>query len=112
VARNSIVHDALYYTSPGTFNPLRFHDATPSGADGNNARSYAKLSSDNLGFGYGREACPGRFYASAQIKLVLAMVLGEFEVRYPRGQEGRPGNLVVDERVDASVEQEVVIERI
>lgn len=111
VARNSIVHDAAYYTSPGTFDPLRFCDETPL-ADGNSARSYAKLSSDNLGFGYGREACPGRFYASVQIKMVLAKVLMEFEVRYPRGHEGRPGNVVVDERVDACMEQEVVIERI
>ncbi|KAL8673743.1 MAG: hypothetical protein Q9168_001850 [Polycauliona sp. 1 TL-2023] len=43
----------------------------------------------SLHFGRGKYACPGRFFASAFIKLVLGHILLEFDIRFPVGQ-GRP----------------------
>lgn len=39
------------------------------------------LSPDHLGFGYGKHACPGRFFAAAEIKIVLAEILRRYEWR-------------------------------
>lgn len=44
----------------------------------------AELSSataDHMGFGFGRHACPGRFYASALIKLTLCHILLKYDMR-------------------------------
>lgn len=44
-------------------------------------------------FGGGRHACPGRWFASHQIKMVLAAMIGRYEVRLKDG-EGRPESIV------------------
>lgn len=43
----------------------------------------------NLGFGYGKGACPGRFFASLMIKVVLVKLLTEYDFRCLPGR-GRP----------------------
>ncbi|KAI0444323.1 cytochrome P450 [Xylaria telfairii] len=50
----------------------------------------------NLNFGYGRTACPGRFFASQIIKVVLVKLLTEYEFDFLPG-ETRPKNLLMHE---------------
>jgi hypothetical protein len=38
------------------------------------------------GISYGRSACPGRFFASMEMKLLLCYVLSVYDIRYPAGQ--------------------------
>ena len=38
-------------------------------------------STESLAFGHGRHACPGRFFAAAMIKLMLAELVLRFDVR-------------------------------
>ena len=64
-------------------------------------------SPDNLHWGYGRNACPGRFMAAAEIKLILAWILWHFDISFPHGQVDRPENIFVDERVVPSQKQEI-----
>ncbi len=64
-------------------------------------------SPDNLHWGYGRNACPGRFMAAAEIKLSLAWILWHFDISFPYGQVDRPENIFVDERVVPSQKQEI-----
>ncbi|KKK13822.1 hypothetical protein ARAM_001605 [Aspergillus rambellii] len=42
-----------------------------------------------MGFGYGQYACPGRFFASDQIKIFMCHLLLKFDFKLPPG-EGRP----------------------
>lgn len=55
-------------------------------------------SSDSLHFGHGRQACPGRFLASDEIKMMLVKLLLRYDFRYPDGFD-RPKNLTADENV-------------
>lgn len=64
-------------------------------------------SPDNLHWGYGRNACPGRFMAAAEIKLILAWILWHFDICFPYGQSKRPESVFIDERVVPSRMQEV-----
>lgn len=43
----------------------------------------------NLNFGYGRHACPGRFFATNEIKMVLARLILEYDIKMPDGQTER-----------------------
>ncbi|KPA35306.1 ent-kaurene oxidase [Fusarium langsethiae] len=47
--------DETFYEDAGSFKPFRFADGTSA------ARSAVSLDETFLGFGYGRNACPGRF---------------------------------------------------
>ena len=51
--------------------------------------------SRNMAFGYGKYACPGRFYASNEMKLVLAHLLLRYDIKLPDGH-GRPKNFTFD----------------
>lgn len=45
------------------------------------------LSHDSLNFGYGIHACPGRAFAIAELKLIVAHIIINYDVRLPGGQK-------------------------
>lgn len=42
-------------------------------------------SANHLGFGYGRHVCPGRFYASALIKMTLCHIILKYDLKLVGG---------------------------
>ena len=62
-----------------------------------NAQKYlmAKTDIDNLAFGHGKFACPGRFYAVNEMKMILTRMLICFEIIFPEGQ-GRAQSFTID----------------
>lgn len=64
--------DARNFGDPLTFLPDRWLDATATGG--------AHEPSANIPFGSGPRICPGRTLALLEMKLVLAMLVGDFEV--------------------------------
>jgi cytochrome P450 len=89
-------HDPELYTLPDTFDPLRFCDDIPK-PDGSNKRSLAHTESTHLAFGYGRLACPGRFWAAQMMKLIFATLLVEYDFCYPEGQTTMPPKLLKED---------------
>lgn len=65
-------------------------DSSGSG-DEDSARhhQFTAIVDTNVNFGGGKHACPGRFFACTEIKLLLAYFLRNYEVRLKPG-EGRP----------------------
>jgi cytochrome P450 len=51
---------------------------------------------NHLHFGHGKYACPGRFFASNELKVVLASLILRYNMSYPRDKT-RPANLNTDE---------------
>lgn len=92
------------------FNPWRsFEMREIAEREGKSTTPYlaSSTSPDNLHWGYGRNACPGRFMATAEIKLILAWILWNFDIAFPQGQTTRPESLFVDERVIPCPTQEI-----
>jgi cytochrome P450 len=52
-----------------------------------NQFTFAQSSSENMMFGLGRHACPGRHFASALIKLILVHLLVSYDIKF---MEGKP----------------------
>jgi cytochrome P450 len=46
-----------------------------------NRHQFATASADSLVFGYGNHTCPGRFFASHEIKLIFIELLMNWEIR-------------------------------
>ncbi|TCD63302.1 hypothetical protein EIP91_005683 [Steccherinum ochraceum] len=77
--------DGNHYENPDMFDPWRFVDA--------NARSFATTSPEYITFGQGKHACPGRHFAAYEMKLMLAYIVHNFDVKFAPGAEGvRPPN--------------------
>jgi cytochrome P450 len=58
-----------------------------------NKHQFVVTSSDSLNFGHGNHACPGRFFASNEIKVVLIELLRNWDFRFLEGK-GRPENVL------------------
>jgi cytochrome P450 len=41
-----------------------------------------------MSFGFGRHACPGRFFAANEIKLILSRILLDYDIKMPDGVQG------------------------
>ncbi|TLS25746.1 hypothetical protein PpBr36_07524 [Pyricularia pennisetigena] len=104
VPQAGISRDEAFYQSPDTFDPMRFYklrqrqqeqdsirDGGSGSGDEDSARhhQFTAIGDTNVNFGGGRHACPGRFFACTEIKLLLAYFLRNYEFRLKPG-EGRP----------------------
>ncbi|PVH82428.1 cytochrome P450 [Cadophora sp. DSE1049] len=85
----------------GEFDGLRYYNLRK--IPGNeNKHQYVTTSADSLNFGHGNHACPGRFFASNEIKVVLIKLLKSWEFRFKGdfeakgGLERRPKNMYYD----------------
>lgn len=101
---HSIHHDDEIYDNPKIYDPFRFSRAREATEKGNsrangtaitnveNPKDHAKvLESKNLAmvttsdtflaFGHGRHACPGRFFAAAEMKLLLAYIVLNYDIK-------------------------------
>ena len=79
--------DETIYEDPSKFDGFRFVKMKErQRQDGSNASSEKRfdivtLSVNFLGFGYGRHACPGRFFVANEMKLMLAHIVLTYEVK-------------------------------
>ena len=56
---------------------------------------YVASNPASLSFGYGRHACPGRFFAAQEIKAIMAYILHNYDIRFSAGQS-RPESMRVE----------------
>ncbi|KAK7910895.1 hypothetical protein PG985_013376 [Apiospora marii] len=84
-----ISRDERYFPEPEVFDGLRFWKLRQRSADAANRWQYTSITQSNLDFGLGKHACPGRFLAGNEIKLILANFLLHYDIKLKEG-EGRP----------------------
>lgn len=88
LCRDPTVHD-----NPDQFDGLRFYRLRQK--PGNESKhQFVTTNSQNLIFGHGKHACPGRFFASNEIKIFLLYTLLNYEMRLPDGKTERPTNIM------------------
>jgi hypothetical protein len=97
VAAREILFDPEVTPNPDVFDGLRYYKLRENNTDSHKYQ-FASLDGVNMNFGAGRYACPGRYFASMELKLLLAQLLLKFDFQFPPGQ-GRPSLLVMDEMV-------------
>jgi Cytochrome P450 len=98
VASRDILFDPDVTPNPNTFDGLRYYQLRRTASRESHKHDFASADGANMSFGAGRYACPGRFFASMELKLLLAQLLLQFDFRFPPGA-ARPSLLVLDEFV-------------
>ncbi|KAJ4247432.1 hypothetical protein NW762_013107 [Fusarium torreyae] len=81
----SVLQDPEVYPDSKTYQPLRFYKARHGIEDDNvkSAREALPTTSQNfLGWGSGRSACPGRFFASNEIKTMIAYISLRYDIEH------------------------------
>ncbi|PPQ63388.1 hypothetical protein CVT24_005653 [Panaeolus cyanescens] len=83
--------DEKLYPDPHTFDPLRF---VKMASESTKKFDITAVGLDLIVFGYGRHACPGRFFAAVEMKLILAYLVTHYDMKFAK--EGvRPSDLTV-----------------
>ncbi|KAF7944091.1 hypothetical protein EAE96_010501 [Botrytis aclada] len=84
---------------PSVFSPFRFSSLRET--PGNESKyQYVTTSKESMNFGHGNHACPGRFFAGVEIKLIMEEILRFWDFRLVGDTEmkggERPKNFVLD----------------
>jgi cytochrome P450 len=113
MASDAILHDQKYLPGggdPATFDPFRYSKLRDSNIEHANKYQFATTESSSLHFGHGKFACPGRFFASNEIKLIMSRLLLAYDFKFPEGK-GRPVNISADENLYPDPEAMVLIRK-
>ncbi|KAH7062023.1 cytochrome P450 monooxygenase-like protein [Paraphoma chrysanthemicola] len=80
-----IIHsDPELYPDSTRFDGFRHYKLRQGGASTDHARNQFVTSNEsNLTLGYGRHACPGRFFAANEIKMITARLILAFDIEMP-----------------------------
>ncbi|KAF2728064.1 putative cytochrome P450 [Polyplosphaeria fusca] len=87
---------------PETFDGLRSwrkrqaQQNAPKLREASDENLFSSITPTTLNFGYGKTACPGRFFASLIIKMLFVKLLPEYEFKFNDGKS-RPQNLMAHE---------------
>ncbi|KAJ7067797.1 cytochrome P450 [Mycena amicta] len=90
VATGPTHHNPDVYPNPESFDPLRFYRWRLQDDEGSLKHQYSATNLDYLSWGHGRHACPGRFFASTELKAMLAHVVVHYDVKLEHEDAGRP----------------------
>lgn len=97
VASAPIMMDPINFPNPDEFDGFRFHRMRSDPKEANR-HQFIMTTSSELHFGHGKFSCPGRFFAAAEIKMILSHILLEYKFKYPDGM-GRPANMTADDNI-------------
>ncbi|KAK3374752.1 cytochrome P450 [Podospora didyma] len=89
-ANTAILNDPELYPNPDTFDPHRFSNLRnnpdlpdPLGFKSRELYQFVSVTKENMSFGFGRHACPGRFFAANEIKMIMAQILLQYDIKMP-----------------------------
>jgi cytochrome P450 len=86
----AIHSDPAFYPEAATFDGFRSYKLRQGGSAIDNARNqFVTTNEQNFAFGYGRHACPGRFFATNEIKMILTRLILDYDIKMPGGREER-----------------------
>lgn len=71
---------------------------------------FASTDKTHLHFGAGHNACPGRWFAANQVKMILGELLLNYDMKFLDGQS-RPENLNVDEWIFVDPKTKILLKR-
>ncbi|KAF4982776.1 hypothetical protein FZEAL_1677 [Fusarium zealandicum] len=78
--------DSKVFPNAEKFDPLRFYKLRQQAKDNGSGEKaalnqFVSVNQSSLTFGFGRHACPGRFFAANEIKMILANTLLRYDIK-------------------------------
>ncbi|KAI0146311.1 cytochrome P450 monooxygenase [Xylariaceae sp. FL1272] len=95
VPTHAITMDPNIYPNPDKFDGFRFAKLRQEDPTMEGKGQYVASNPNSMAFGYGRHACPGRFFAAQEIKSIMVYILENYDMKFQEGQK-RPQSLQVE----------------
>lgn len=109
MATHAIQNDAQVNADPKTFDPMRSYRLRQKQGEAH-MDQFATTERNMLNFGYGKLACPGRYFASLAIKVLLTKLIMDYDFKL-LPQQTRPANMSAFEFVFPDREAELLVRR-
>jgi len=74
----NLMHDPEVYPDPTKFDIYRYYNMRQNPATAAKSQ-FVSTSAENTGFGHGNHACPGRFFAALEIKIIFCYLLLNYD---------------------------------
>ncbi|KAI2628694.1 cytochrome p450 monooxygenase [Hypoxylon sp. NC1633] len=84
VAADGVARDNRIWGNAEVFDGFRFERMRKIGTD-DNRYQFTSINEESLSFGHGRSACPGRFFAAAELKILLAKIIMNYDMKLLEG---------------------------
>ncbi|EXM26139.1 hypothetical protein FoTM2_010935 [Fusarium oxysporum f. sp. vasinfectum] len=81
------MYDPAKFENPEEFDAWRFYKRRQAG---DNTSLFVQSSPEHAQFGMGKHLCPGRFFAGSELKLCLAQIILNYDIRLKDGCLGKP----------------------
>ncbi|OAX82832.1 hypothetical protein ACJ72_02813 [Emergomyces africanus] len=81
--------DPRIHTNPDKWDGYRFYNQRQKHGQENSAQ-LVSTSADHLAFGHGQHACPGRFFAANEVKVLLCHFLLKYDMKLVEGSKVKP----------------------
>ncbi|KAI6349622.1 hypothetical protein MCOR25_010648 [Pyricularia grisea] len=100
IAGYGALQDGEFYKHPAKFDPYRFLKLRTGEVEDplhhSNPEQYQFVSTtkQNMTFGYGVHACPGRFVANTVMKMIIGNILIHYDIKLPDWVQGRYQNIM------------------
>ncbi|KAJ8128392.1 hypothetical protein O1611_g5244 [Lasiodiplodia mahajangana] len=105
------INDAHVTPNPEVFDPMRSYRKRYASLGQRHKFLAGQTSPDNLAFGYGKLACPGRAFAVGETKLILSRLIAQYDFRFPETIRSRPENMYADKNVFPDPNVKVMMRR-
>ncbi|KAL4996586.1 cytochrome P450 [Aspergillus recurvatus] len=96
------------YSDPEAYDPYRFLQLREEPGR-ETAAQLVSPSPNHMGFGFGKQACPGRFFAANEVKIALCHILLKYDFRLKEGYT--PRNMVYSIALSADPYAEIEVRR-
>lgn len=100
--------DSHLYDRPTEFDGRRFLHLRET--DNDMHWQFVTTSPEQYGFGHGKQACPGRFFASNELKVMVAHLLLMFDWKFAPGEEPEKYSVMDNETVP-DLAQKILVRR-
>ena len=107
MAVNAIQNDPEVTPEPEVFDGLRYYKLRQQEGE-SHLHQFSTTQEKILNFGHGANSCPGRFFASMEIKIILVRLIMDYDWKYPEGK-GRPANLNAHEFIFPNPDGELLM---
>lgn len=109
----AVGRDAANYPDSQVFDGFRHYRARQTGTARDHARNQFVTSNEqNLVFGYGKHACPGRFFAANEIKMLLARIILEFDFKNEDGSAERYKDIEIGPLIAPDTKRNLLLRRV
>lgn len=99
--------DPAVYPDPLTYDGYRFLRLRQDGGKTASAAALVSTSPEHAAFGMGKHICPGRFFAANEVKIALARILLDYDVRLAKDRDPKIVELGFEMLSDLSAKLEV-----